>query len=187
MSVDALKHLAEETLYGSRMHHDGSCFTWNLAGQELREAPPAVLPVIESLIIQQIVPALDLPQDADHADRQQRLLQILGPKYAESLGDATNDRFPGLTEFFAAYWTVGSRAGAAERTIGFVRGLPPRLVRQAIAAVNVAFGNPATRDQIPAELGAFLSDVATSGAEPLQTFAEKCLELLQRAKDRRKR
>jgi len=190
MSDDALRKLAEDTLYKRRMHRDGSCFTWNIAGEELRTAPPDVLPVIEAVVRDVLVPALDLPEDKEFAESREALIRIVGPRVGASVADQFGHRFPGLTEFLGAYLVVGSHTDP-ERIFSFVRGLPSRLLGASISAVPIYFGEPTGPNSVrvppTAELTEFLQEMSSSQTELIRDAAMCAIDAVRKSRRPRKR
>ncbi len=181
MSLGSMHRLVEDTICCRRMHRDSSCFTWNIAGMELRQAPAAVLSVIEETVRTVVVPSLDLPEDDRVAKNRAALIDLLGR--ADGVGDKTSHEFPGLTEVFGAYVVIGLRDDP-RRVSEFLFGLPARPLAQAVGATTIYFGHANGPESVltapTTELFTFLAKAADSDNEAVRLAAQRSLEFIRR-------
>jgi hypothetical protein len=112
LAPDALEKLVTDALY-FRQKIPNTCLQTNLAARELQEQSGEVLPVIEEVLVNVVVPQ------------------------ASSVAKRT-DRFMGLKNLIAAYMVLGSKHDAV-RAVTFLRTLPLALQAVAVALIPLYF------------------------------------------------
>src|SRR5215469_7972993 len=143
----------------------GTCFVSNVAGVNLIKSDAGMLPAIERVLDDVVLPEL-------------------------TKGDGSDSRFRGLPYVLCAYTFIGMPA-APQRVIRFLRSRPRYLLREVIKCVPIgyqwtkdgySFGTPPNSD-----LRDFLAEVAHDTDEELRSTALWALEKLDESEIRRRK
>lgn len=143
----------------------GTCFVTSVAGVDLIKSDASLLPAIERVLDEVVVPEL-------------------------TTGDASGSRLRGLAYVLCAYSFIGMRA-APQRVISFLLSRSRHLLRETIECIPIGyqwtkegynFGAPPNSD-----LRDFLAGVASGGDEELRSVALRALKQLDECEMRRRK
>jgi hypothetical protein len=178
MAQNSMHSLVDDALYGRRMHRDGSCFTWNIAGAELIQGPDATLPVIEQ-VLRNVVAIRFMPLHGNDSTTKRDGLNGIHNQQGEDVAR----EFPGLAEVLGAYLVIGTRTDSPH-TFAFLRSLPISLRAKAIGVIGTFFGRPggptSVRHPVTNELLEFLVDETKSQEALVRAVAESTLKYLRK-------
>jgi hypothetical protein len=167
--MSRLRALVEDTLYGRRMDSIG-CFATNTAAVDLFNSPPEVLSTIEEIIREVVVPRMQGYPLRDTFLESKLGVRIIQHEPAE---------FVGLLDLLGAYLAIGQHHSPAH-VVEFLVSLPANVLRRALAAVEVAFGE-ADDDKVPPDAGVFqfLDNMTRVGDDEGRQTAARILSSLQ--------
>lgn len=146
MTAEEQFKLVEDALHFRKIATPGTCFVSNDAATQLRGLDESVLPVIESVIHDSIVPVME-EHCKTHGAVDPNSMFREGPP------------FPGLCEVLGAYWIIAAETNPM-RAREFMRTLPWSVEGEAILAMVVHY-NP-SRSDVRAEIPAAYCDYILS-------------------------
>jgi hypothetical protein len=177
MASKEIEELVLDTLY-FRRRTAGTCLQANVAGQELQRRSAEVLPYIERVIRDLVVPALS----------QVRKVQLAGS--SDLCFEETP--FRGLSDLLGAYLLIGSRHDAAT-VVRFLRKLPATIQARVIGLLPVFFrkvnSSPREREvndvkpPLDEQLLSFIKESSQSGDSDLRKKAERVIAFFLNAKE----
>jgi hypothetical protein len=148
--VERLTRLAEDTLGGQRViRHE--CLVGNEAAEQLEPFGAVVLPVIQGVVLQRVVPTSQ--EVTDHHELMRR--------------------FPGLLSLWVTYFRVAQHTHLLE-AVAFLGTLEGPVLASAVLGFRPVWGYSG-RGELPPAIAAFLQEVARSPAEGVAEVAKQQL------------
>jgi len=125
------RQLVLDTLYDRIREERSSCFVVDKAGMELIKYDQDVLPVIESILCEIVLPAIEKYDNTQDIE------------FAKTLGmtdlQVPISPFSGLTYVLGAYWVISAKTNQLERAFHFMDQCNDELLAEAISDVPTFF------------------------------------------------
>jgi len=164
-----VRQLALDTLHNRSEDNTAvpdSCFIFNDAGDKLLACDASAIPVLEEVVREEIVPAMN-------KYREQHGVPDWSSVYREG------SPFAGLTELLGAYWVICARSSPS-RAIEFMSKMTRPVVNEAVSVLAVYF-HPATslaEVAIPAEYVEYINQLSESDIGEFSAVAAYVTERL---------
>lgn len=156
MVLDSMQRLVTDSLYERSLRTE-SHFVFNVSGETLFSQGPDILPAIETVLSEDVLPAFVGGRDSEHG-------------------------FGGLTYVLGAYLVVGMKSEPT-RVLTFVRSLPVGMLTRTLGIVPLFFGKPRGERSLVVEptqeVIEFLIEMKTCGHKQVESAATRSFEMLQ--------
>lgn len=157
-----IRKLALDTLYnrkGESNEADKSCFVVNESGQELRACGVQAIPILEELIGELVVPAMN-----------EYRVQTGVPDWNSVIREAPP--FAGLSELIGAYWIICARTEPT-RAVRFIKRTTRPVITESVSRLAVFF-NPNHRIsdvELPREYVNYVNELSESDIDEFSAVA----------------
>lgn len=161
LALDTLHNRSEENTATPK-----SCFIFNEAGDKLLACGPSAIPVLEELMWDVIVPAMDKYREQNGV-----------PDWSSMFRDGPP--FAGLDEFLGAYWVICARSDPSH-AIEFMRKMTRPVVNESVSLLPIFFNpnRPLSDVVLPSEYLEYVKELSESNVEEFKAVALHVIERL---------
>lgn len=162
LALDTLNNRKDENA-----ESNDSCFVVNEAGQRLRQCGVNAIPVLERVIVESVVPAMD-------EYREQHGI----PDWDSMFREGTP--FAGLSELIGGYWIICARSDPS-RAVEFMNKMTRPVVNEAVSLLSVYFhpSNSLSDVPIPREYVEFVNQLSESDVEEFRDVGRYVINRLE--------
>lgn len=162
------RQLALDTLHNrnGKTALSTSCFIFNEAGLKLRGCHPDAIPVLEGLMQELVVPAMDEYREKYGIPDWSSMFRE-GPPFA------------GLNEFLGAYWIICARSEPSS-AVKFIGKMTRPVVNEAVSRLAMFFNpsNPMSDVPLPSEYIDYIHQLSESDVDEFRSVASYVIERL---------
>jgi len=163
-----IRQLALDTLYDRKENTEApkSCFVFNEAGEKLRACDSDAIPVLEEVVRELVVPAMDKYREENGIPDWNSMFRE-GPP------------FIGLTHFLGAYWIICARSDPS-RAIEFLSEMTRPVVNESVSCLSVCFNpnHPLSDVALPSEYVDYVNHLSESKVDEFRAVALHVIEKL---------